>query len=213
MTQRLRDVKSWLDQIAEEFIAQVVGRPSLSGPSKVSPEVKARVPEKLKKALEDQINMIKGLDRKVTQLQTETKEKEKIISEKDQVKKTVEQQIEELTRQLSERDAIQKAKEKESLVIKVIAESKLDPVYDFDFLHKYETEEMIKEKALERVEYYKKLKEEGFKERASGSVPKVGTSVGKDLTSLSLDELNSLAQEKPDMKAQINEAIIQKIRS
>jgi predicted HicB family RNase H-like nuclease len=40
------------EKIAEEFIAQVVGRPSLSGPSKVSPEVKARVPEKLKKALE-----------------------------------------------------------------------------------------------------------------------------------------------------------------
>jgi predicted HicB family RNase H-like nuclease len=40
------------EKIAEEFIAQVVGRPSLTGPSKVSPEIKARVPEKLKKALQ-----------------------------------------------------------------------------------------------------------------------------------------------------------------
>jgi predicted HicB family RNase H-like nuclease len=40
------------EKIAEEFIAQVVGRPSLTGPSKISPEIKARVPEKLKKALE-----------------------------------------------------------------------------------------------------------------------------------------------------------------
>lgn len=40
------------EEIVEQVIAQAVGRPSLSGPSKVSPEVKARVPEKLKKALE-----------------------------------------------------------------------------------------------------------------------------------------------------------------
>lgn len=40
------------EKIAEEFIAQVVGRPSLTGPSRVSPEIKARVPEKLKIALE-----------------------------------------------------------------------------------------------------------------------------------------------------------------
>ena len=39
-------------EIVEEVIAQVVGRPSLSGPSKVSPEIKARVPAKLKLALE-----------------------------------------------------------------------------------------------------------------------------------------------------------------
>ena len=40
------------ERIVEEVIAQVVGRPSLTGPSKVSPEIKAGVPEKLKKALE-----------------------------------------------------------------------------------------------------------------------------------------------------------------
>ena len=40
------------ERIVEEVIAQAVGRPSLTGPSKVSPEIKARVPEKLKKALE-----------------------------------------------------------------------------------------------------------------------------------------------------------------
>jgi len=40
------------EKIAEEVIAQVVGRPSLTGPTKVSPEIKARVPEKLKLALE-----------------------------------------------------------------------------------------------------------------------------------------------------------------
>jgi len=39
-------------KIAEEVITQVVGRPSLTGPAKVSPEIKARVPEKLKLALE-----------------------------------------------------------------------------------------------------------------------------------------------------------------
>ena len=40
------------EKIAEELLAQVVGRPSLTGPAKVSPEIKARVPEKLKLALE-----------------------------------------------------------------------------------------------------------------------------------------------------------------
>jgi predicted HicB family RNase H-like nuclease len=40
------------EKIAEEVIVQVVGRPSLTGPTKVSPEIKARVPEKLKIALE-----------------------------------------------------------------------------------------------------------------------------------------------------------------
>lgn len=40
------------EKIAEKVIAQVVGRPSLTGPAKVSPKIKARVPEKLKLALE-----------------------------------------------------------------------------------------------------------------------------------------------------------------
>ena len=40
------------EKISEAVIAQVVGRPSLTGPAKVSPEIKARVPEKLKLALE-----------------------------------------------------------------------------------------------------------------------------------------------------------------
>ena len=40
------------EKIAQDVIAQVVGRPSLTGPTKVSPEIKARVPEKLKLALE-----------------------------------------------------------------------------------------------------------------------------------------------------------------
>ena len=39
-------------KIVEEVLAQAVGRPSLTGPSKVSPEIKARVPEKLKRALQ-----------------------------------------------------------------------------------------------------------------------------------------------------------------
>lgn len=42
------------EKIAQEVIAQVVGRPSLTGPKKVSPEIKARVPEKLKLALENE---------------------------------------------------------------------------------------------------------------------------------------------------------------
>jgi hypothetical protein len=40
------------EKIVKEVLAQAVGRPSLTGPSKVSPEIKARVPEKLKLALE-----------------------------------------------------------------------------------------------------------------------------------------------------------------
>jgi predicted HicB family RNase H-like nuclease len=42
------------EKIAQEVIAQVVGRPSLTGPKRVSPEIKARVPEKLKLALENE---------------------------------------------------------------------------------------------------------------------------------------------------------------
>jgi predicted HicB family RNase H-like nuclease len=42
------------EKLVEEVIAQAVGRPSLTGPSKVSPEIKARVPEKLKLALEQE---------------------------------------------------------------------------------------------------------------------------------------------------------------
>lgn len=40
------------EKIVEEVITQAVGRPSLTGPAKVSPEIKAKVPEKLKLALE-----------------------------------------------------------------------------------------------------------------------------------------------------------------
>ena len=35
-------------KIAQEIVKQATGRPSLTGPTKVSPEVKARVPHKLK---------------------------------------------------------------------------------------------------------------------------------------------------------------------
>lgn len=40
------------NKIAHEIIKQATGRPSLTGPKKVSPEVKARVPQKLKIKLE-----------------------------------------------------------------------------------------------------------------------------------------------------------------
>ena len=40
------------EKIAHEIIKQATGRPSLTGPKKVSPEVKARVPQKLKVRLE-----------------------------------------------------------------------------------------------------------------------------------------------------------------
>ena len=40
------------EKIAQEIIKQATGRPSLTGPKKVSPEVKARVPQKLKVRLE-----------------------------------------------------------------------------------------------------------------------------------------------------------------
>lgn len=39
-------------KIVSEVIAQSAGRPSLSSPTTISPEVKARVPKKLKIALE-----------------------------------------------------------------------------------------------------------------------------------------------------------------
>ena len=40
------------EKISHEIIKQATGRPSLTGPKKVSPEVKARVPHKLKVRLE-----------------------------------------------------------------------------------------------------------------------------------------------------------------
>jgi hypothetical protein len=40
------------EKIAHEIVKQATGRPSLTGPKKVSPEVKARVPQKLKVKLE-----------------------------------------------------------------------------------------------------------------------------------------------------------------
>jgi hypothetical protein len=48
--ERLTEAKA--RQIAKDVLKQVHGRPSLTGPKKVSPEVKARVPEKLKKKLD-----------------------------------------------------------------------------------------------------------------------------------------------------------------
>ena len=169
--------------------------------------------EKLKKLTEDQGNMIKGLDRKVTQLQKEKEETQKIISEKDQVKKTVEQQIQELQQELQKRDIAEKAKAKESIVNRIIAENKLDPVFDFDFLYKFETEEMIREKAKEKADYNNKLKESGFLERAQGTVPKKGISATTDLTTLSLDELQELYREKPERQKEILEVIKNKSRS
>ena len=40
------------EKISQEIIKQATGRPSLTGPRKVSPEIKARVPQKLKVRLE-----------------------------------------------------------------------------------------------------------------------------------------------------------------
>ena len=40
------------EEISESVTAKVVGRPSLTGPSQVSPGIKARVPETLKLALD-----------------------------------------------------------------------------------------------------------------------------------------------------------------
>ena len=47
---RLTDARA--ERIARETIERVVGRPSLTGIAKISPEIKARVPEKLKIKLE-----------------------------------------------------------------------------------------------------------------------------------------------------------------
>ena len=51
-SQGKRITRKRAEKIVEEVLAQAVGRPSLTGPSKVSPEIKARVPEKLKRALQ-----------------------------------------------------------------------------------------------------------------------------------------------------------------
>jgi hypothetical protein len=51
--ERLTEVKA--RQIARETLKRVHGRPSLTGAKKVSPEVKARVPEKLKKRLDREV--------------------------------------------------------------------------------------------------------------------------------------------------------------
>ena len=40
------------EKISQEIIKQATGRPSLTGPRKISPEIKARVPQKLKVRLE-----------------------------------------------------------------------------------------------------------------------------------------------------------------
>ena len=40
------------EKISQEIIKQATGRPSLTGPKKISPEIKARVPQKLKVKLE-----------------------------------------------------------------------------------------------------------------------------------------------------------------
>jgi len=154
-----------------------------------------------------------GNDKKVTELFKEIDTMKKVVSEKDDSKKTVEQQLQEMQNQLAQRDAREKAREKEALVHKIIAKNKLDPEFDFDFLHKFETPEAIEENALKRVEYYKKIKEDGFKEKAHGTVPRGGVSAGVDLTQMSLEDLNKMAIEKPEMKAQIVEAIGQKYRS
>lgn len=168
----------------------------------------------LQKVLEEKQNEIENLkkiaqgqDKKNSELFKEIESLKNVLNEKEQTKKTVEQQIEELTKQLQERDQREKLNEKKAMVHKVIAENKLDPEFDFDALFKFETEDLIKEKAQQRAEYYKKLKEDGFKERATGSIPKKGDAVAKDLSEMSLDELNRLAIEKPELKAQIIEAV------
>jgi len=43
-----RITNSRAEKIASETLKRVVGRPSLTGKAKVSPEIKARVPQKLK---------------------------------------------------------------------------------------------------------------------------------------------------------------------
>lgn len=173
--------------------------------------------ESLAKEREAEIETLKkmnqGQDKKVTELFSKISSLEKVISEKDNSKKTVEEQLQEMQQQLSERDKREKAKEKEALVHKVIAENKLDPEFDFDFLHKFETVEAIQENAQKRVEYYKKIKEDGFKERAGGSTPTKGVNSDQDLSVMSMDDLNKLAIEKPELKAAITEAIVKKYRS
>ena len=66
---------------------------------------------------------------------------------------------------------------------------------------------MIREKAQKRQENYNALKEEGFKERAGGTPPKRGETQAEDLSSKSINELNKLAHEHPEMIPEIEEAI------
>lgn len=151
--------------------------------------------------IENLKKMAQGQDKKNSQLFQEINDLKKVISEKDQTKKTVEQQFEELRQQFAEREAREKQKEKESLVNRIIAKNKLDPEFDFDFLFKYETEEMIEEKAALRAEYYKNLKEDGFKERVKGTPPVKGESVDSNaLQDKTFFELNQLVKKNPQME-------------
>ncbi len=49
-----RITNSRAETIASETLKRVVGRPSLTGKAKVSPEIKARVPQKLKVKLDSE---------------------------------------------------------------------------------------------------------------------------------------------------------------
>jgi hypothetical protein len=163
--------------------------------------------------IENLKKIAQGQDKKNSELFKKIGDLEKIISEKDTSKKTVEERLQEMQSQLEEREKRERAKEKESVVNRIIAEHKLDPEFDFDFLHKFETEDAIKENATKLAEYKKKLKDDGFKERAGGSIPIKGVTVEKDLSEMTYEELNKLASEKKEMMPAIEEAIKNKNRS
>jgi len=149
-----------------------------------------------------------GQDKKNSELFKKIESLEKIINEKDNSKKTVEQQLQEMQQLITERDAREKQKEKEAIVHKIIAENKLDPTFDFDFLYKFETEEAIKENAQKRAEYYNKIKEDGFRERVSGSEPTRGERIdSNNLKDKSFFELNKIVKNDPKME----EAVLKEI--
>jgi hypothetical protein len=153
--------------------------------------------------LEQTKKIAQGQDKKNSELFEEIERLKKTVGEKEEVKKSIEDKFNDLVEQLAERDKLAAKNEKKAIVNRIIAENGLDPEYDFDYLFKFETEESISQKAVERKEKYLKLKEDGFKERAKGSVPNAGAGKGIDLKTMSIDELNKLSFDQPELTQDI----------
>lgn len=171
--------------------------------------------EELKKNLETVLEekekvqkVAQGQDKKNTELFSKISELEKEIQNRDEKKKSVEEQILDLQNELKQRDENQKLRDRESLVLKEIANNKLDPEMDYDYVWKAQTNEEIAERAKARVEYYEKIKSETIQSIANGSVPPKGDTqtVGK-YDKMSDMELSKLSLDRPELSEEIAKII------